>query len=123
MQIHKIQNNNYNPIFKGYIKIQNLKKSKNIIERKTSCEVDRGISALALKNIFGGNWTNEGYKYIPRKKIIQYAEVIKQTLGIELNKSNKELELIKLKNYDNGYSIKNKNYKLTHIREDHMIWE
>ena len=124
MQIPKIQNYNYNPQFQGFIKIQSLKKGGEVKEIETTFELDRGLAKTALKNLFEGSWTNSGDRSVPGSKLALYAEALKQTLGINLPRTGKAVEHVKLTHLDNGYSIESgKNYKLTHIREDIGIWD
>lgn len=121
MQVNKIQNNN--PQFKGMITVQNLKSGKKVLEQKTAHEFDRDLSAVILKTLFEGSWENTGRKNINLKDLALYAEVLKQTLGFNLLKNCKKTEQIVIKHFGNGYSIKAGNdYKITHIREDKVIW-
>ena len=124
MQINKIQNNNCTPQFRGMIKFQNFAKGGEITKFETSQDLDKGLAQLALNNIFGGNWANAGEKKIQRNKLVQYIDIIQQTLGIKIPKSNQKTTKVELKNFDSGYSIKSDNeYQLTHIREDQLIWD
>ena len=123
MQIHRIQNN-LNPQFQGIIKVQNFKKGGEIVERKTSQDLDRGLAQSALNNIFEGNWTNEGTKHLNTEYIARYADAISQTLGLDVCKTKKQTELVERKQIESGYSFKVADlYKITHIREDHLIWD
>ena len=122
MQINRIQNNT--PQFQGIIQIQNFRKGGKIMEMKTSFELDRGLAQSALKNVFGGSWANVGDKSIPNKEMAPYFEALKQTLGINLPKSYRGSTHIERKLIDSGYTIKaDKEYKITHIREDINIWD
>lgn len=121
MQISKIQSNNYTPQFNGFIKLQNFTKNGEVTKVKTSQELDKGLADLALKNVFGGNWTNGG-RDIKRTELGQYVEIIRQTLGINVPRVTKEPVKVELRHFDNGYNIKGKDYQITHIREDQLIW-
>ena len=124
MQIQRIQNNNYTPQFQGFMNVQNLKKTEEVIKRNTSQELDKGLAESALKNIFGGSWTNDGIKAIASGKLARYTEVINQTLGLNIKRKLKDTQKIELKSFENGYSVKVENdYKITHIREDMNIWD
>ena len=123
MQVNQIQNNNSNPYFQGFLKIQNFNRNGQNIVRETSMEFDRGLADLALKNFFGGNWTNEGSHNVNYKQIKQYTDVLRQSLGINLPRNNNEWQKIELKTYDGGYSIKFDEFRITHKREDQMVWD
>lgn len=118
MQINNIDNNP----FKGSITIKNLKNSNNVV-RKTTFDLDKGLSDYTLKNIFNGCWKNQGHKRINNNKLITYINIIQQTLGISIPKTQDKITHVELKYFDNGYSIANKDYKITHIREDSLVWE
>ena len=121
MQVQRIQKKQYNPQFNGILKVQNYRKSEGIIEKETTIDLDRGLANCALKNLFEGSWSNYGGKQLPGKNIAPYLEALLQTLGINLPKNN-EMKYVKLKNFNNGYSIKvNGEYKIIHIRDDYMI--
>lgn len=124
MKINKIQNNNYTPQFRGMIKFQNFAKSGEITKIETSQDLDKGLAQLALNSVFDGSWANAGEKKIERNKLGLYIDIIRQTLGINIPRVNKELAKVELKHFDNGYSIKSgSDYKITHIREDQLIWD
>lgn len=124
MQINKIQNSNYYPRFGGLIKFQDFTNGGKITKIKTTLELDKGFAQLALKNMFDGNWADISKKKIERSKFKQYLDVIAQTIDLKLPRLNKEFTLVELKHFDNGYSIKSgKDYQITHIREDQLIWE
>ena len=124
MKINKIQNNNYTPQFRGMIKFQNFANGGEVTKIETTHELDKGLAQIALNNVFGGNWANAGKKNLERKKLGLFIDIIRQTLGINIPKANKELAKVELKHFDNGYSIKSDGeYQLTHIREDQLIWD
>ncbi len=123
MQVNRVQNNNYNPYFQGFLKIQNFSKDGQNIVRETSMEFDRGLADLALKNFFGGNWANEGAQKVNYKQIKQYTDVLRQALGINLPRNVREWQKVELKTFDGGYSIKSDDFRITHNREDLMVWD
>lgn len=124
MQINRIQNNTYTPQFNGFIRLQNFAKGGEITKVETSQELDKGLANIALNNVFGGNWIKAGKKEIKFKELKQYCDVISQTLGISIPRNTKEPVKVELKHFDNGYSIKSDgDYKITHIREDQLIWD
>lgn len=123
MQINRVQNN-YNPQFNGMIKIRNFVKNGEITKFETSQELDKGLADVALKNVFNGDWANTGERKLERNKLGLYIDIIRQTLGISIPRVTKEIVPVKLKHFDNGYSIKaGEDYQLTHIRDDRFIWE
>ena len=124
MRIGALQNNNINPHFQGVIKLQNFKKGGEIIERKTSIDLDRGLSLSALENVFDGNWANQGIMSVQSKKLSQYIAAIKQTLDWSFPKRNKKLVPVELKRFETGYSVKvGDDFKITHLREDYLVWD
>lgn len=124
MLINRIQSYNYTPQFQGTIRLQNLKKEGEFTKINTTLELDRGLAQLALRNFFKGRWENEGNKCIPCENLMQYTETLWQTLGIKIPSLHKKSEQIVLKHFKNGYSIKSDgNYKITHIREDQIVWD
>ena len=123
MRVDKIQNNAYIPQFNGMIKIQNFAKNGEITKIETTQEFDKGFAELALKNLFDGDWANSGNKKIELKKLKQYFDVNRQTLGLRVPKISRDQTEIELKHFDKGYSIKSENnYIITHIREDQLVW-
>jgi len=123
MQINRIQNNTYTPQFNGFIRLQNFAKGGEITKVETSQELDKGLADIALKNLFSGNWNNVGEKKLERGKLGLYVDIIRQTLGINIPRVGKEPVKVEVKHFDNGYGIKGKDYQITHIREDQLIWE
>ena len=124
MRIAALQNTNINPQFQGVIKLQNFKKGGEIIERKTSIDLDRGLSMSALENVFDGNWANQGIKKVQNEKLTQYIVAIKQTLDLSFPKRSKKLVPVELKRFETGYSVKvGDDFKITHEREDYFVWD
>lgn len=123
MRIGGIQNNN-NPQFQGVIKVQYFKKADEILQKKTSIDLDRGLSQCALKDVFEGDWANTGNKRIDSHKLTQYIAALRGTLDINLPRLTTKTKAVELKQFGDGYSIKIGNdYKITHFREDHMVWD
>ena len=115
MRIQKIQNNNYTQ-FKGLVRVQNFKKGGEIIEQVTTEEFDKGLAECAFKNIFNGNWSDTGHKFIKNGNLANYGNVLRHTLGINLPRTNNKVEHVILEHSNNSYGIKIDNeYELTHI--------
>ena len=105
MRIQKIQNNNYTQ-FQGLLRVQNFKKGGEVIERVTTEEFDKGLAECAFKNIFKGNWSDTGHKFIQNSNLAGYGSVLRHTLGINLPKTDRKIEQVILGHSDNSYSIK-----------------